>query len=57
MTEAADFATVYARFLPPIQAKCRRLLGSSAAAEDVAQETFVRLWRSDVATGGRRRGR
>ena len=52
MTESVDFARVYARFLPPIQAKCRRLLGSSAAAEDVAQETFVRLWRSDVAAGG-----
>lgn len=25
------------------------MLGSSAAADDVAQEAFVRLWRSDVA--------
>jgi RNA polymerase sigma-70 factor (ECF subfamily) len=52
MTESVDFARVYARFLPPIQAKCRRLLGSAAAAEDVAQETFARLWKSDVAAGG-----
>jgi RNA polymerase sigma-70 factor, ECF subfamily len=55
MTDTADFATVYARFLPPIRAKCRRLLGSAAAAEDVAQETFVRLWRSDVAPGAEAR--
>jgi RNA polymerase sigma-70 factor (ECF subfamily) len=52
MSEPAEFARAYARFLPPIQAKCRRLLGSSPAAEDVAQETFVRLWKSDVAAGG-----
>src|SRR5580698_4236301 len=55
MTDTADFATVYARYLPPIRAKCRRLLGSAAAAEDVAQETFVRLWRSDVAPGAEAR--
>jgi RNA polymerase sigma-70 factor (ECF subfamily) len=30
--------------LAPIRAKCQRLLGSSTEAEDVAQETFVRLW-------------
>jgi RNA polymerase sigma-70 factor, ECF subfamily len=53
VTQPADFARVYARYLPPIQAKCRRLLGrSSAAAEDVAQETFLRLWKSDVAADG-----
>jgi RNA polymerase sigma-70 factor, ECF subfamily len=52
MPEPVQFATAYARFLPPIRAKCRRLLGSSSAADDVAQETFVRLWKSDVAAGG-----
>jgi RNA polymerase sigma-70 factor (ECF subfamily) len=46
-----DFATAYARFSPPIQAKCRRLLGSSPAAEDVAQEAFLRFWRSGLAEG------
>jgi RNA polymerase sigma-70 factor (ECF subfamily) len=50
--EPVDFARVYARYLPPIQAKCRRLLGRSAAAEDVVQETFLRLWKSGVAEGG-----
>jgi RNA polymerase sigma-70 factor, ECF subfamily len=52
MTEPAEFARVYARYLPPIQAKCRRLLGRSPATEDVVQETFLRLWKSDVAAGG-----
>jgi RNA polymerase sigma-70 factor (ECF subfamily) len=42
----------YARFLPPIRAKCRRLLGSSSAADDVAQETLLRLWKSGLAEGG-----
>ncbi len=42
----------YARFLPPIRAKCRRLLGSASAADDVAQETLLRLWKSGVADGG-----
>jgi RNA polymerase sigma-70 factor (ECF subfamily) len=48
LTESHDFTTTYARFFPPIQAKCRRLLGRSHAAEDVAQETFLRLWRSGL---------
>jgi RNA polymerase sigma-70 factor (ECF subfamily) len=39
-----DFARAYARFFPPIQAKCRRLLSNRQAADDVAQEAFVRLW-------------
>jgi RNA polymerase sigma-70 factor (ECF subfamily) len=42
------FSQAYARFLPPIQEKCRRLLGHSAAAEDVAQETFLRFWSSGL---------
>jgi RNA polymerase sigma-70 factor, ECF subfamily len=42
----------YARFFPPIRAKCRRLLGATAAAEDVAQEAFLRLWKSDVGENG-----
>lgn len=42
----------YARFLPPIRAKCRRLLGSTSAADDVAQEALLRLWKSGLADGG-----
>jgi RNA polymerase sigma-70 factor (ECF subfamily) len=44
----SEFTRAYARLLPPIQAKCRRLLGTSAAAEDVAQEAFLRLWRAGI---------
>jgi RNA polymerase sigma-70 factor (ECF subfamily) len=44
VTESLDFPRTYARLLPPIRAKCRRLLGHSAAAEDVAQEVFLRFW-------------
>jgi len=42
----------YARFLPPLRAKCRRLLGSGAAADDVAQEAVLRLLKSGVADRG-----
>src|SRR6202041_2719626 len=44
VNESLDFPRTYARLLPPIRAKCRRLLGQSAAAEDVAQEVFLRFW-------------
>ena len=37
---------VYRRLLAPIRAKSRRMLGDGAAAEDVAQEAFVRLLQS-----------
>ncbi len=33
----------YRTFLTPVRAKCRRMLGPTALAEDVAQETFARL--------------
>jgi RNA polymerase sigma-70 factor (ECF subfamily) len=52
VTEAPpDFSHAYARFLAPIRAKTRRLLGHSAAAEDVAQEAFLRLWKSGMVGG------
>jgi RNA polymerase sigma-70 factor, ECF subfamily len=47
-----DFPDAYARFLAPIRAKCRRLLGQSAAADDAAQEAFVRLWQSGPTIDG-----
>ena len=34
--------------MPPIAAKCRRLLGPSPTSEDVAQETFLHFWRSSL---------
>jgi RNA polymerase sigma-70 factor (ECF subfamily) len=38
-----DLPAHYARYVAPVRAKCRRLLGETSAAEDAAQETFVRL--------------
>jgi RNA polymerase sigma-70 factor, ECF subfamily len=53
MTSPSDFPEAYGRFLAPIRAKCRRLLGRTAAADDVAQETFVRLWQSGPRLDGK----
>lgn len=50
MTSAA-FAETYRRHFPAVRARCRRMLRAAQgtdAAEDVAQETFLRLWRSGV---------
>ncbi|MEO0815573.1 MAG: RNA polymerase sigma factor, partial [Myxococcota bacterium] len=44
MTESEDIEALYARSFAIVQAKCRRILGNSDAANDVAQETFMRLW-------------
>jgi RNA polymerase sigma-70 factor (ECF subfamily) len=49
LTAFADFSVAYARLLPPVRAKCRRLLGAGPGAEDVAQETFLRFWRSGIS--------
>lgn len=40
----ATFTLAYVRFMPPIRAKCRRLLGTSADVEEIVQDTFLRLW-------------
>jgi RNA polymerase sigma-70 factor (ECF subfamily) len=53
----ADFPEAYGRFLAPVRAKCRRLLGQSAAADDVAQEAFVRLWHSGPPLDGKTEAR
>jgi RNA polymerase sigma-70 factor (ECF subfamily) len=34
--------------VPPIRAKCQRLLGRSGEAEEVVQETFLRLWQVGI---------
>jgi RNA polymerase sigma-70 factor (ECF subfamily) len=46
MENPRDFPQAYARFLAPVRAKCRRMLGAGAAADDVVQEAFTRLWES-----------
>jgi RNA polymerase sigma-70 factor (ECF subfamily) len=38
---------LYRRYFPLAREKCRRMLGGSAEAQDVAQETMVRLWRAN----------
>jgi DNA-directed RNA polymerase specialized sigma24 family protein len=41
----SDLATAYQRYHGAILAKCRRILGDAAEAEDIAQKTFVRMWK------------
>lgn len=36
----------YRTYFPAIREKCRRMLHDPDEAQDVAQETFIRLWRS-----------
>lgn len=43
--DPAAVQTLVARKLPRILALAARMLGDPAEAEDVAQETFVRIWR------------
>jgi|GEM_PF-3313546 len=44
-----DIEQTYKTYYPMIRAKCMRMLSNSQEAEDVAQDTFVRLWRSDLS--------
>ncbi|MFX8723599.1 sigma factor, partial [Acinetobacter baumannii] len=44
--DAIALRQLMARHLPRIHALARRLLGDSTVAEDVAQETFLKVWRS-----------
>lgn len=48
----SDFVVAYRRFWPPIRAKCQRILGRSAIADEVAQEAFTRLWTSGPCLDG-----
>ena len=43
-----DVEAAYRRYYPLIREKCRRVLGEGEA-DDVAQETFIRLWRAGLA--------
>jgi RNA polymerase sigma factor (sigma-70 family) len=42
----SELERAYRRCFPVIREKCRRMLGDTGAADDVAQETFVKLWKS-----------
>src|SRR3954465_12942683 len=41
-----DVEEAYRRYFPTIVRKSRRMLRNSSDAQDLAQETFLRLWRS-----------
>jgi RNA polymerase sigma-70 factor (ECF subfamily) len=43
------FEETYRRVFPMILAKCRRMISDAAESQDLAQEVFVRLWRSRPA--------
>ncbi|WP_257456468.1 RNA polymerase sigma factor [Archangium lipolyticum] len=46
---AATVTAAYRQYFPLLRNKCSRALGDMAEAEEVAQETFIRLWRSGLA--------
>lgn len=54
--EPAAFRQLLDRHLPAVTAVARRMLRDDAEAEDVAQEAFLRLWRTgsslDIGAGG-----
>ncbi len=39
-----DATAAYARYFPIIRGKCSRMVRDGAIAQDLAQETFTRLW-------------
>jgi RNA polymerase sigma-70 factor (ECF subfamily) len=45
-TDDPGLTAAYERYFPVIRAKCTRMLSDPQEAEDVAQETFIRLWQS-----------
>jgi RNA polymerase sigma-70 factor (ECF subfamily) len=46
----ADLEAAFRRHYPALREKCRRMLRDSQEADDVAQETFVRLWNADLGS-------
>lgn len=54
-TDLQDVEVAYRRYFPLIREKCRRMLGDAADADDVAQETFVRLWQAAFDDADERR--
>jgi RNA polymerase sigma-70 factor (ECF subfamily) len=43
--DANTFEDAYRRYFPLIVSKCKRMLGDTSEAQDVAQDAFARLWR------------
>jgi RNA polymerase sigma-70 factor, ECF subfamily len=48
LPSADELEEVFRRVYPALREKCRRMLKDLHEAEDVAQETFVRLWKSNL---------
>lgn len=40
-----DVQQAWQRYFSPVREKCRRVLGDTDEANDVAQETFIRFWK------------
>lgn len=56
LTDPRQFARVYDEHAPSAERAAMRILGSRAAAQDVVQDVFLRVWRNprkfDAARGG-----
>ncbi|WP_224249975.1 RNA polymerase sigma factor [Hyalangium gracile] len=50
-----DVEAAFRMYFPRIREKCRRMLRDPGDAEDVAQETFIRLWKANLQGGDARR--
>ena len=49
----AGFAEIVRRYERQVRALCTKMLGSSGAGDDAAQEVFVELWRTCPRYDGR----
>lgn len=54
LSDPATFARVYDEHAPAVYGTALRVLGNPAAAQDVAQDVFLRLWRRPGAFDARR---
>jgi RNA polymerase sigma-70 factor (ECF subfamily) len=55
MSDAEAFATLYDRYSQAAYCLAYRMMGERQAAEDLAQEAFIKVWRRGrVATGPKR---
>src|SRR3954469_19420159 len=54
LSAPATFARVYDEHGPAVYGAALRVLGNPAAAQDVAQDVFLRLWRRPQAFDARR---
>ncbi len=51
---APDIERWYHGYFALIREKCRRMLGDRDEAQDLAQDTFIRLWRAQLPLGDAR---